>query len=180
MKIFVAILCAFLGFMTGAVAAEPPKVHPETITHDGIAFSLKIGEKDPVVAYDVVDAWRGKITIADCTKWSAFANGATWCFASARNQVKFVTKTDKEGGNAYAPHLGGRCVLGTSWGYPAARGDPRTAKVYRTELGDVLILQSAAKWVPVFDQDPQVNRKIARAVFNFGLASGIITPNRKR
>lgn len=165
-------------------ASAQVKVYPEWSAHQGIAFSRITDEKTKTLeVYDVVSAWQlaGRPRLAHCDKWKTPLKGVFWCFASERNMQLFKDATESDGSNTYLPDLGGHCALGTSWGYPGPKGDPRTARIYTNERGEkVLVLQSAPKWVPVFEQHGWKSKyRVALAAFNVLKASGVIVPNDK-
>jgi hypothetical protein len=182
MKHIALTLLSGLVLATSATAAEKEKPKPtEVIANDGIAFSRVEGEKDQkkVIAYDVMSAWKNREPrVADCDAYSSRLKSVIWCFASAANKTAFDKATDKEGDNKYLPFAGGRCALGTSWGYLNAKGDPRTARILQHDLGPILVLQSQQKWWPTFSDKNEASRLAdAQIVYSIAKMTGHIVPN---
>jgi len=176
MKHLIFIFLSIIIFGLTAQAAEKPV--PEIIVNNGIAFSWQEEDNAPVVAYDVVSAWKHREpAVADCGKYSTMFKGAKWCFANATDETAFIKAIDKDGDNKYVPFVGGRCALGTSWGRLGAKGDPRTGRIIDSDLGPVLVLQSAQKWWPTFERHLFTRMEIARMRFDFGKRVGDIVPN---
>ncbi len=162
-----------------ALANEPEKA-PEIIVWNGTAFSWPVGNRDkfkdgdPITSWDVVAAFTGQTLMrADCAKFSHMHKGSRWCFTSQTNLEAFKNATDKDGDNPMVPRFGGRCLLGTSWGIAAARGDPRTFRL----IGGELVLQSHNKWWNEFDHDRPLNERLARLSIQIYRTMGVIVPN---
>lgn len=163
-----------------AFAEEKPKGVPEYVTFDGKGFAWQdnwrdkdVKKRGPVVVYDIVSAWKGHVTVADCSTFQTKLKGVTWCFASEDNLKAFNAKTD-DGENEYLPFAGGRCTLGVSWGLLGARGHPESARVITDPFGDaILVMHSNIKWWWQFkDED------LKRAMLAYNIASGPrIVPN---
>ena len=181
MKHIALALLGALILSTSAAAAEKEKQKPtEIIANSGIAFSRVEGEKDQkkVIAYDVMSAWDNRQPlVADCDAYSSRLKGVKWCFATAANKVTFDKATDKEGDNKYLPFAGGRCALGTSWGYLNAKGDPRTARLLDTDRGQVLVLQSQQRWWSKFEKHEFTRMQGAQLNYTMALRNGHIVPN---
>ncbi len=176
------LFTACLLILTNIGAHADVKKYPEIITFNDTAFSWPVGEKEnfkkgmPIRTWDVVAALdEQSLTEADCSKWSVLFKGVTWCFSSETNLKTFENATGIEGQNRYEPFLGGRCVLGTSWGIPAATGDPRTFRVIKIGNKPTLHLQSHNKWWSEYLKDEKENRARAALAHRIYVNVGAIT-----
>jgi hypothetical protein len=166
---------------TVATAADVTRV-PAVIVFNDTAFSWPVGDRskfkagDAIWTWDVVEAKRNQTLVsADCARWSLTVNGAKWCFASEENLAAFKKATDEDGNNSFIPKFGGRCLLGTSWGVPAAPGDPRTFRLIDGEL----VLQSHNKWWPEYNRERALHEKLATLSMRIYRAVGVVDDNAK-
>lgn len=178
---FRLILWLFLFSATSAGACAEIKTYPEIITFSGKAFSWPMEKRSefkegmPVRSWDPVSALDEQtLQEADCTKWSTSYKGATWCFSVEKNLLKFEKATKNGQSNRYEPLLGGRCVLGTSWGVPAATGDPRTFRVLEIDGTARLVLQSHNKWWNQYMRDEKLNLTLAKFAHRLYENTGVI------